>query len=60
VKVGNLVKMKPAVTHCESYGIGIVVKTPTEFDRSFVKWSSMPYVIDSYPNTWLEVINESR
>ena len=60
MKVGDLIKMKPAVTNYESYGIGIVVKVGTEFDRSHVKWSSMPYVIDSYPHTWLELINESR
>ena len=60
MKVGDLVKMVPAVTNYESYGIGIVVKVGTEFDRSHVKWSSMPYVIDSYPHTWLELINESR
>jgi len=60
MKVGDLVKMVPAVTNYDSYGIGIVVKVGTVFDRSFIKWSSMPYVIDSYPHTWLELINESR
>ena len=60
MKVGDLVKMVPAVTNYDSYGLGIVVKVGTVFDRSFVKWFSMPYVIDSYPHTWLKVVSESR
>ena len=60
MKVGNLVKMVPAVEYGEALGIGIVVKVGTEFDRSFVRWPSMPHVFDSYPHTWLEVISESR
>ena len=60
MKVGDLVKMRPAVEYGEALGVGIVVKVGTEFDRSHVKWPSTSYAIDSYPHTWLEVISESR
>jgi len=46
MKVGDLVKMRPAMASPELYGVGIVVKVDglpgSPHSRCFVKWPTMP------------------
>jgi|6_EtaG_2_1085325.scaffolds.fasta_scaffold124767_3 hypothetical protein len=59
VKVGSLVKIRPAIASPSLYGIGLVVKV--EGERCFVRWSELPdRPLRGCAAYALEVISESR
>jgi hypothetical protein len=62
VKVGDLVRMRPAVAPPKLYGVGIIVKVTGNNGpdrRCFVKWPTMPAAI-GLARYALELVSESR
>jgi hypothetical protein len=63
MKVGDLVKMRPAVAPPKLYGIGIIVKTERHSagQRCYIRWSKLPHRSLAHCASYaLELVSESR
>ena len=64
MKVGDLVKMRPAVAPPKLYGIGLVMKVeggPSADQRCYVRWPTMPdRELKRCARYALEIVSESR